>query len=78
MDTRGPPSLSQSICNEMFAFVNVIADYVVTAKEELLRLGRMQSLICFMRDVVAIVRSFKVDMFSVQYCFELVTCQHPT
>ncbi|TKS72462.1 Sideroflexin-1 [Collichthys lucidus] len=30
------PSLSQSLCNEMFAFVNVIVDFIVTAREDFL------------------------------------------
>lgn len=34
---------SLSLCNKMFAFVNVIVDFIVTAIEDFLRLGRMKS-----------------------------------
>lgn len=30
------PSLSRSLCNEMFAFVDVIVDFIVTAREDFL------------------------------------------
>lgn len=37
------PCLSQYLCNEMFAFVNVIVDFNETARQDYLRLGRMKS-----------------------------------
>ncbi len=45
-------SLSPSVCDEMFAFVDVIVDFIVTAREDFLRLGRMKSVMFIMTDAV--------------------------
>lgn len=46
------PSLSQSLCNKMFAFVNVIVDFIVTDREDFLRLGQLKSMKFIMTDTV--------------------------
>lgn len=46
------PSLSQSLCNEMFAFVNVIVDFIVTAREDFLWLGQKKSTVFTLTDTL--------------------------
>lgn len=46
MDIWGPPL--PSLSNETFAFVSVIVDFIVTAKEDVLWLGRVRSMMLIM------------------------------
>lgn len=65
------PSLSQSLCNNMFAFVNVIVNFVITARKRCSLSGPDEKYVyhdnyC----VVARVKLFQMDFFSpVQYLF---------